>query len=173
VLTNLIISVDDDISGSFTEPVTLQQVKDFALRQTDSYDDDYITALISEARSWIEKYTGLYIIPRSIEVVLLNQAGSIELPGPVTSDITLMDKDGEDIDADDYDIIGGSIIETTFCDRITASYEAGYTTVPEWVKNAIYAYIAHSYENKGDEGGGSPERCAAICRPYRRVKAWA
>lgn len=173
MLVNRIINiiVTDD-SGPVTEPVTLSEVKDYALRQTDSYDDDYITELITEARLWIEQYTGIYIIQREITVALLNQAGGIVLPGPIIGSVALTDKDGEDIETDDYTLLG-SEIETCFEDRITATYNVGYTTPPVWVKNAIYAYVAWAYEQRGDDGGGSPERCAAICRPYKAVAAWA
>lgn len=164
------ITVTDD-SGPVTEPVTLPEVKDYALRLTGTYDDIPLTELITEARMWVEQYTGLYILQREITVALLNQAGCITLPGPIIGDITLTDKDGEDISTDDYTIVGNEI-ETCFEDRINATYNVGYTTAPRWVKQAIYAYIAWAYENRGDEAAGSPERCAAICRPYKVTAAW-
>lgn len=173
VVVNRIINITvTDDSGPVTEPVTLAEVKDYALRLTGTYDDTKLTELITEARMWIEKYTGLYIIQREITVALLNQAGCIELPGPIIGSVALTDKDDVAIGTDDYTIIG-SEIETEFCDRINATYNVGYTSAPKWVKNAVYAYIAWRYDNRGDEGGGSPEAAAAICRPYKVVPAWA
>lgn len=172
MLVNRIINVTvNDDSAPVTEPVTLAEVKDYALRLTSNYDDDKLTTLITEARMWIEKYTGLYIVQREITVALLNQAGGIELPGPIVGSVALTDKDDEEIETDDYDIIG-SEIETCFDNRINATYNVGYATAPEWVKNAIYAYIAWRYDNRGDEGGGSPEAAAAICRPHKVTPAW-
>jgi hypothetical protein len=172
IINRIIIVIVTDESGPVTEPVTISEVKDYGLRQTEDYDDAYITALITEARMWIEKYTGLRIIPQDIQVHFQNQSGGIELPGPIDGDIILKDKDEEVIDADDYTILGAQV-ETVFDDRMIAEYHVGYDAVPEWVKNAIYAYIAWAYEQRGDEKAASPDRCAAICRPYRKVTAWA
>ena len=113
---------------------------------------------------WVEKYTGLYLVPRTLTVVLLNQAGYIELPGPVVGTITWAD------DAEPEMV--GSKIKTKYDCELTATYDVGYTEFPKWVENSILAYIAWAYENRGDEQAGSPERAAAIARPHRRVRSW-
>jgi len=187
MLVNQIINVDEDFdSGEVTEPVTLPQVKNYLRlagfvsdtsgEQEFDYDDDILTAMITEARMWVEKFTGQYIVPRSLTVVLLNQAGFIELPGPVVGTVSFADADDSGIDPTDYKIIGTVFpkLETKFPCRLTATYEVGYTDFPKWVPDSVLAYIAFAYENRGDDNTlpGSPVRAAAIARPYRKVKAW-
>lgn len=186
---NHIYNVEDvsDESGQVTEPVTLAEMKKY-LRLDGSedespgdefdYDDELIEELITEARIWIEGFTGLHLVEKSLQVVLLNQAGGIEIPGPVTGDIVIKNKDGETIDAEDYVFIGSQFpkLMTTFCDRITLEYTAGYSseTIPRGLKIAIRAYVADHFEYRGDDKPPSAnERAAQKARPYRRLSLWA
>lgn len=182
---NHIYNVDDisNESGEATEPVTLQEMKDY-LRLEGSedespgdefdFDDDLLEELITEGRIWVEKFTGLHLIQKDLQVVLLNQAGMIELPGPVTGTIVIDDTEGEVIEADSYDFIGSSFpkLVTTFSDRITLEYEAGYTptTIPKGLKGAIKCYVAYFFERRGDDNEKAfPESAARKARPYRRL----
>ena len=173
MLVNQIINVDEDFeSGDITEPVTLQQTKDYLRlggfvsddngEQGFDFDDTLIESMITEARMWVEKYTGQYLVPRTLTVVLLNQAGYIELPGPVVGTITWAD------DAEPEMV--GSKIKTKYDCELTATYDVGYTEFPKWVENSILAYVADHYEWRGDDKAPAPnERAAQIARPYRRV----
>lgn len=173
MLINQIINVDEDFeSGDITEPVTLQQTKDYLRlggfvsddngEQGFDFDDTLIESMITEARMWVEKYTGQYLVPRTLTVVLLNQAGYIELPGPVVGTITWTD------DAEPEMV--GSKIKTKYGCELTATYDVGYTEFPKWVENSILAYVADHYEWRGDDKAPAPnERAAQIARPYRRV----
>jgi len=186
MLVNREINVDEDFdSGDITEPVTLTQAKNYLRlegftsdesgEQEFDFDDTLIEAMITEGRMWVEKFTGQFIVPRTLTVALLNQAGYYELPGPLIGSVVLTDSEGDTIESTDYTIIGNQYpkIVDKFCNRITATYEAGYTDYPKWVEDSILAYVAWAYEHRGDEElPGSPIRAAAIARPYRRVKAW-
>ena len=176
MLVNQIINVDEDFeSGDITEPVTLTQAKNYLRlegftsddsgEQEFDFDDTLIEAMITEARMWVEKYTGLYLVPRTLTVVLLNQAGYIELPGPVDGTITWAD--------DATPEMVGSKIKTKYGCELTATYDVGYTEFPKWVENSILAYVADHYEWRGDDKAPAPnERAAAIARPHRRVRSW-
>ena len=176
MLVNQIINVDEDFeSGDITEPVTLTQAKNYLRlegftsddsgEQEFDFDDTLIESMITEARMWVEKYTGLYLVPRTLTVVLLNQAGYIELPGPVVGTITWAD------DAEPEMV--GSKIKTKYGCELTATYDVGYTEFPKWVENSILAYVADHYEWRGDDKAPAPnERAAAIARPHRRVQSW-
>lgn len=183
MIVNWKINEEHDFgSGAITEPVTLAEVKDYLRlqgftsdesgEQEFDFDDSLLEDMISEGREWVEKYTGQYLVSRTLTIVLLNQAGYFELPGPKTGDLTLYDEDDVEIDTDNYTIIGTTYpkIKTCFDDQITAIYEAGETSA--WGQNAIKAYVAWAYENRGDEAAGSPERAAAICRPHRKLRSW-
>ncbi len=176
MLVNQIINVDEDFeSGDITEPVTLTQAKNYLRlegftsddsgEQEFDFDDTLIESMITEARMWVEKYTGLYLVPRTLTVVLLNQAGYIELPGPVVGTITWAD------DAEPEMV--GSKIKTKYGCELTATYDVGYTEFPKWVENSILAYVADHYEWRGDDKAPAPnERAAQIARPHRRVQSW-
>ena len=112
MLVNQIINIEEDFdSGGVTEPVTLLQVKEYLRlngfgsedsgEQEFDYDDVLIESMITEARMWVEKYTGRFIVSREIIVVLLNQAGYIRLPGPVAGTIVIKDDNGDTIVAED------------------------------------------------------------------------
>jgi len=176
----------EDVSGSgtITEPVTLQQCKDYLRMESFdaggnndfTFDDTLIEQQITEGRMWVEKYTGIHVVQKDLQVIMTNQTGFSPIPGPVIGDIVMKDKDGNVLTTEEY--IGSLFrkINTNQEQRVTLEYTAGYSTdVPDWVKNAILAYVAWAYEHRGDENGlpGSPVRAAAICRPHRRVQSWA
>lgn len=139
------------------------------------FDNDLIEELITEGRIWVEEFTGLHLIAKTLQVVLLNQAGMIELPGPVTGTIVIDDTEGEAIDADTYEFIGSSFpkLVTTFWDRLTLEYDAGYTptTIPKGLKTAIKAYAAYAFEHRGEEidDKALTQSAARKARPYRRL----
>lgn len=203
MLINQIIDVKEVfVPSTVTEPVSLKEAKDY-LRlasfvsddsggTSDDFDDTLINSMISEGREWLEKYTGQYIVPRSLTVVLLNQAGGQQLPGPVTGSVVYKSKT-VDITTklttvgSSYPKImtawaggGGYDVRvvpyTSFTledDHITAEYSVGYTTFPAWVKNAIRAYVADHFEFRGDDEAPAPnERATQIARPHRRSSAW-
>jgi uncharacterized phiE125 gp8 family phage protein len=188
---NHIYSVDDisNESVEVEEPLTLQEVKKYirleGFTDDDSpgdddfdYDDDLIEDLITEGRVWVEKYTGLHLISKTLQVVLLNQAGGIELPGPVTGSVVVKNQDGETIDSDEYSLIGSQFkrLESTFDTKITLEYEAGYTrtNIPKGLKTAIRAYVAYAYTHRGEEidDKALTESAARKARPYRRLSLW-
>ena len=185
----LVENVGED-SSPVTEPVTLQEVKDYIRLEGFTPDDDspsdqfdfddaLILDLISEGRRWVEKYTGVSLIPKQLQVFLLNQAGMIELPGPVTGAIVIT-KENSDVIADtDYKLIGTQFpkLVTRFDYRLQLDYAAGYTvqTIPAGLKDAIKAYVAYAYEHRGDEMDDKAltESAARKARPYRRLTLWA
>lgn len=185
---NAILSVNDlsEDSGPVLEPVTLQEVKDYmrleGFNSDDSpgtemdFDDGLVTELITEARMWVEKYSGIHCVPKRLQVIASNGNGMIELPGPVVGTIDMLN--GETA-VTDYKIVGSHfpLVRSPLSNNLTMTYAAGYDygTAPAWVKGAIKAYCAWAYEHRGDEVNlkGSPERAAAICRPHRRVQTFA
>lgn len=181
----LIENLSED-SGPVTEPVTLQEVKDYLRLEGFQADDDspgsefdfdnaLLTELISEGRRWVEVYTGLSLVPKQLQVHLLNQAGFIELPGPVTGTIVITKENSEVIPADNYRFIGSQFpkLVTTFEPLLQLDYNAGYTdtTIPAGLKTAIMAYVAENYEHRGDEVDIKviSESAARKARAYRRL----
>lgn len=189
---NAIHNVEDITgSGSVTEPVSLQEAKDYLrlsgfMPDDDSpadnfdFDDALITSMIVEARQWCEAYLGgkelmVGLVPRTLKVTLTNGVGMMPIPGPVTGTITWTDQDAVSITA--ARLIGSLFpkIESETCDRQVLQYEAGYgTDCPDWANNAIKAYVADHYEFRGDDAPpAANERAAQKLRPFRRIKVFA
>lgn len=178
---HLVEDISED-SPPVTEPVGLQETKDY-LRLEDydetssnpteefDFDDDLITAYITEGRMWVEAFTGIHLIPKSLRVYLTCGAGMMDIPGPVTGTISITDENSAEIT--DAEFIGERFKKMTsvYDRRLTLTYLAGYSDAPGWAKNAIKAYVAYAYEYRGDEDPPkSPLKAAAICRPHRRIK---
>ena len=163
-----IVDVTDD-SGEITEPVTLQEMKDYlrleGYTDTDEstadslsdfdYDDTLITELITASREQIEKISASSIIPRTLEAVI-NNYRMLELPrGPIGEIISLYDSEGVEILAADYTIIGQTgdrkFLKSPRQCEMTITYEAGYTDVPMGLKIDIMRLTAYMYENRGDD----------------------
>lgn len=180
-----VIHVVDDISEDsppVSEPVGLQETKDY-LRLEDydetssnptdefDFDDDLITAYITEARMWVEQFTGIHVIPKTLRVYATSGAGLLSIPGPVTGTIIVKDKNGNVITDAEFIGISFKKMLSVYDGMINLTYTAGYADAPDWVKNAIKAYVAYAYEHRGDDDPPkNPVKAAAICRPHRRIK---
>jgi uncharacterized phiE125 gp8 family phage protein len=174
--------IDVSTDSTPTEPVTVQEAKDWMRLEgfidTDDstasdFDDDdtIIEMLIVSARKRLEEYTGLSFIPKTFEAEIDNLAGYIELPyGPVTAITSLVDADDTDSPATELDYTttnGLSKLKTPQQANLLVTYEAGYQTTPEWVKNAILTEVAYRYMNRGDEEKkGVCHDAKIICSPY-------
>jgi len=177
-----IIDVTDD-SGEITEPVTLQEMKDY-LRLEGYVDDDESTSddlsdfdfddtliekMITAAREQIEKISASTIVNKTWQAVI-NNYRKLELPrGPIQSIVSLEDVDGVAIT--DYTTIG------VFGDRIflkspnqcemTITYTAGYDVVPASLKIDIMRLVSYMYENRGDDAS-IQKFASALAGKYRR-----
>lgn len=166
---NAIISVEDvsDESGVITEPVTLQEVKDYLrldgyvdaedstsddLSEFD-FDDDLIEEMITACRQLMEQKSGLSLVNHTWEAVITNLCGMIEIPyGPVISITSLLDCEGTEIESEYYKIIGNKWKYLAYpCnDNMTITYEAGYSELPKAIKLDLLRLVAYMYENRGD-----------------------
>ena len=136
---NAVISVEDvtDESGVYEEPVSIEEFKDYARidgfidvddsTSTDTFDDRLISEMIKAARETFEENCGLSLIRKTLEAVIVNLCGRIEIPyGPVVSVTTLLDSEGEAIT--DYTLTGNTwkfLVDPCYKD-MTITYEAGY-----------------------------------------------
>lgn len=168
---NAIISIEDvtDESGVFEEPVSLDEMKDYLRLEgyTDDdestaddlsefdFDDLLITELITTAREKFESLTNTHLIPKTLEVVFTNLCGMIELPGPNTEMIELLDDNGTEIESTNYTLVGNTwkyLKHPCYCD-LTATIEVGYDKIPKGLKIDMMRLVAYMYENRGDDQG--------------------
>lgn len=152
-------------SGEGSEPVTLADVK--AWGKIDLSDENsLITALITTARIMCEQYCNTSLVSRTIAADINNANGGFILPyGPVTNTPTAVDWQGEAITLT-YNF--GQIQQPR--DRMTVTYTAGFTTVPEVYKTAIMQQILYLYENRGDEKVGMAPMSCTLLNPLIRQK---
>jgi len=152
-----------------TEPVTLSEAKLHC--KVDGTDDDaLITALITAARQHAEDYTRRAFVTQTLEVSYdlddLFEFGSyVELPRPPIASITSVksyDADDEEstMSSSSYRLSGDRVVlasggawPSSLRDRdcIVVRYVAGYgaaSAVPEAIKTAIKAMVAHAYDNR-------------------------
>ena len=173
------------------EPLTLAEAKEF-LRVAHGDDDDFITALITGARSHVESQTRRALITQTWRLVrdAWPADGRIEVrPAPLQSVVAarVFDLDGtpQDVDAQAFVVDQASSLLAFASWSLPAPGRAagieidvsvGYgeeaSDVPEPLRQAIRLLIAHWYENRGllTSGQGTlPASVAALTASYRML----
>lgn len=187
---NTIHDVSDitDESDVITEPVTLEEMKNFLRLEgfeddnesgelEFSSDDALIEELITSAREGLERWCGISIVHHRWQVLLTNQIGNIELPFSNNATIvSLVNSDDEDIEASNYVIRGTTFkyMASPYYDNMTVVYDAGWAAedVPKRLKQAIMRDVAFHYENRNDEPGKLAEQAMALASSFKRVSTW-
>jgi len=171
---NTVLGVDFvEGSGGTTEPVTLDQLKNWGkIDVTD--DDDLIEELGAHARQMVEGFLNVSIVPRTVVAFINNCNGNMQLPyGPVVELISITDYNGDAIAADNYRLELGDFKRLAYpkSNYIRLEYTAGYTTIPRWALTGIKQQFIWLYQHRGDEvqqSQMSPDAYATLIQ-YRRV----
>lgn len=151
---NYIHSTTNTVAANVTEPVTLQQIKDWlAITFT---DDDTILALLGkQCRDGLEKYTKRSIVAQTW-VMVADLYEETKLPyGPVTAITAVSLRNGTIYEANTN--YGWDIDANVFCAASSGRYKITYSAGPmDMVSNAslqadLLRIIAYCYENKGDQ----------------------
>ncbi len=164
------IPIDDPVLGTIlyassgtailppTEPITVQQFKDYAKIDTGSIDDAIISEMITAAREQCEDYAGVSIIARSVTALLNNSCGGIYLPYcPFISLTSITDSNGDAIVTDNYKLSNKYNSSLYFPQLVspadscvTLVYTAGYGIAPAKFILAIKQQTFFLYENRGE-----------------------
>ena len=163
-----------------TEPVTLQEAKDYA-RIDGSTEDTLITSLIKVARLHCESFTGKSLIAKTVTVTSFTFPYQFQMPyGPllaennITKCVTIDQNDVEtnlnfEVNLGLYPklfILGGGQSY-----KFKLVYSAGFTTVPEDIKLAIKMLVNTLYERREDfsdlQAIESPLGVKALLMPYK------
>jgi uncharacterized phiE125 gp8 family phage protein len=138
--------------------VTLTQAK-AQLRVTHSDEDTYITDLIARAKAWVERYTAKNIAAAEVidtftefgDYLLLSRGPFVSL----TSVGYVLDGEDETLTDEQVFVRDGRIYAPTAgwpsydtYSTITATYQAGYTTTPPELDQAMLLLIGHWYQNR-------------------------
>jgi len=177
-------------TGPTVEPVTAEEVKTYA-RVAHAVEDYLISSWISAARKLAEDYQHRSYLTQTYKLVYDSFPESIiEFPRPPlvsVEQVAYYDyEDTETVFAStnytvdtisevgrlslNYQVqwptvtlrpINGVIID------FTSGYSSAAGAVPESVKNAIYLYCTHMYENRESENGTIPKEFYDLLRPDR------
>ena len=154
-------------------------------------DDAYITALIKAARLSAENFTGKQI--GSQTWLMYQDEFSLETTiskAPINSivSVTYKDEDGATQQITDYntDLTGfpsrlevkdlPALYEYGY-NQFTVEFIAGFTTLPDDLKQAMLFIIGHLYENRQDVVTGTiattiPQASQYLMQPYRDYEFW-
>jgi hypothetical protein len=151
-----------------TEPITLQEAKDWLIVD-EGFTDDMITALITSARMQLEKVTGLSFGEKELSVYWERLETPIELPyGPILEVSECVDDEDDDVD---YELKGLTFkkLHAYSTEGLKVTYTAGYDTLPEALKTALKMLICYNYENRGDSNIVFPDAILRTVAPFRRT----
>lgn len=178
------------ITPAGTDPITLVEAKAF-LRIETTADDTLVTTMIKAATLSAEKYMNRTIVTRTLRASYPNTEANAtnRIQTAPVSAITIAEIWNSVTDVFDTTtdfvfqqgsgfpciIWGGGAVghpdDNAFGVRVT--FTAGYTTVPEDIKQAIKAHVAFLYENRGDvaaiDGEQLPGVSKLIYRQYRII----
>lgn len=168
---NIILDYTNTEVGYINGPVTVAQAKAYCRAENTSSEQDTLFALwIRAARTKIEQYTGLSLIPRNIVAILTNPQGNMELPfGPVTNTPTFVDSEGI---AQEITTRGLDFLYIPQPVQYTkATYTAGYADgeCPEELQIAIMMQVCFWWSNRGDQPSDAyAPGVIAIAQKYKR-----
>ena len=130
-----------------TEPVTLQEAKDY-MRISSESENDLIEELITSARERIEKYTGLSLGLKTLKAYWFYFHVAAEIPyGPVTAINSVVDDNDVELE---YTARGlqYKTLEAYSTQGLAIEYEAGFAVCPKGLKLAILKQVSTDYENR-------------------------
>lgn len=175
---NIPNAVNDLVFSTSASIVTVDEVKsDLKIDFND--EDAYITDLIPLCQGHIEQFCGISCNTRTMQAVLCNFEGGIEIPyGPIQSITSAFDENGNDITTS---IITNGIsfkwIKSPNYRYINLTYVAGYTSddLPLDIKKALRMEVGFRYRFRNQEepirGVVNPGLCddaTIYLKPYQR-----
>lgn len=150
MLYNAVLDVQFN-ETSVTEPVTLEEAKNFCKIDIDT-DDILLEAIITSAREMCEDFTNIGFVEHEIVATVNNPNGNILLPyGPIIEVTEVKNKDGDILEADDEYEISGNLfksLKTPKEEGLEITYTSGYETLPERLKLALLNTIYYLYDNR-------------------------
>lgn len=135
------------IEDLVSEPVTLQEVRDY-LRITTTSEDDLLLEMVTDARERLEKFTNLSFGEKTLKCRWNALNGWQEIPYQPNAVISACVND--DNVALTYEVRGLEY-KALYCVNntgVTITYTTGFTTLPKALKIAIMKEVATSYENR-------------------------
>lgn len=154
------------------------------LRVDSDDENDLITHYLGAAKNWVEEYTSKKLARETVTQTESCFGTYVYLRwGPAPSDVSVDYTDSDDVAGTltDGRLVGSRLYPPvdgwpSLADRseITVSYEAGYTTVPVALDQAVLLLISHFFENREAVNIGNivqevPLAVESLCTPYRTM----
>jgi hypothetical protein len=167
-------------TGTVSEPVTLQEAKDYA--RIDGFTEDtLITSLITMARVHCESYMGKSIVLKTVTIDSFTFPYQFQMPyGPLTNEANIskcVTIDQNNVETPLQYRVNAGLFPKLFILGGSQSYKfklvytAGFTTVPEDIKLAIKMMVNTLYERREDFSDlaaiESPLGVKALLMPYK------
>lgn len=134
------------------EPVTDSEVKEYM--KVDYADSDIvISQLIVAARQLLEEKYDIGIAGKTLEVIVDNTCGGIELPGAPIGNVTGMDRDGNAVTLTTTGSYYKFVESPCLC-YLKLTYTSGWdnpSEVPLVFRTAIKQQVLWMFEHLGDE----------------------
>ena len=153
-------NIQYSIAGSITEPVTLEDVKEWIGGLEGSTDfDNLLGSMITPARQDIENYLDVKLVDGAVSLYVTSTEDTDEItsfpyalnvPGTLTVTKITRGEDPEVMVLDDDYYLNGSL---SFYDggRYFLEYDISVEDVPETLKEAMKMLIAYRFANRGDQ----------------------
>lgn len=137
------------------------------LRITSSDFDSSLELLLSAAIELAEKETGCIFLP---SVITLKDKTVIDTTGYYPAfEVTSIKIDGADGDSDEVQISGGRVfVQADEGQKIEVVFDAGYITIPDPVKAAVFLIAAALFNNPSDRVEVLPKASTNILKSFRR-----
>ena len=136
---------------SITEPVTLEEAKNFCKIDIDT-DDALIESMITSARELCEDYTNIGFVQHEVVAVINNGNGGVLLPYGPTGEISeITDSNGTVLDEGTGYTLSGNLFKAVLmpkAENLTVTYATGYEVLPQRLKLAILNTIYYLYVNR-------------------------
>jgi uncharacterized phiE125 gp8 family phage protein len=163
-----------------SEPITLAEAKNY-LRVDFDDDNDLITSLIASARIRLEKYAGIAMSARTLQVVAYVD-DFIELPyAPLNTITTVEYWNGNSWTAmslGQYNVLGTTYKKIYMVANgemeYRFTYTCGYTTLPQPIRTALYKLLADLYDYRessveDSQPNSNVASAYEIMKPYKRI----
>lgn len=161
--------------GVFTEPLDLQEAKDWL--QIDFPDfDDLLTSLIVGARESFEKFLNIHLVPKSVTMWVENTKNCMDtvlfpfavgVSAVLVKSLDYSDTETALVSGTDYFITANTI--RIGPGRFKITYNTVPGTIPQALREVIKMEVAERFKNRGDSDGGLSEGAKQKAEPFQAI----
>ena len=155
----MIFKITADISS---EPVTASEAREWVALDT-TLQDTMLGKMLKGARKKIQRLVGQFYGEHTCELTCVMESdGYLELPyspiNSISSVVIFKNGSTETLTSDDYELENGMLYcQAAIGYNVTVTYKAGYSAMPEEIRNLVLKQFAYDYTNRGDAASYCPD----------------